>query len=482
MATSKNIRNIVRNASAGIIQCGTNSLSDDTEDVKGDNKLSLLSPSSGYSHSELRHLSHGFINSMLLCHWDNILGPRIIHLWTISGRMSYPVSTLMQICSQSLSGEICRDVYNSFIDFKFYDIPEKQVIVPAFIFTANKAGGPGVHSLSLIIPKSNLTLYLQIHQLLQRCFERIVGKLRIIMNKWDAISEIPREEFRIHITDCMEMLASLTVSALPDTVKLPETFLYPSHLLEREFLRSCISSHLTTFGKSFVIGDSVEKINMLLSTLALFNTCEERRCSRIVDTNHHPYHHDLYLQGALRKSDHIFEYPVQEILYSKYPTTIIDLTQQVVKQSPIYSDHVVHSYDTQRNELTCLHHGDNNDIAIPGGEILTQVDITETLIQGLLEELDKLPAECGVREAYILQFMRVVQKKAVCLIKYLEGETNYGAQAFKGGTRKLRHDLLITTDGDLRIIMAAAEKLKPGIVWFIMGGGDYSNRQISTEY
>lgn len=183
MASSKNIRNIVRNASAGIIQCGTKTFSDDAEKNNGDNGLSPLSPSSGYTHSELQHLSHGFINSMLLCHWDNILGPRIIHLWTISGRVSYPVSTLTQICSQSLSGEICRDVFNSFIDFKFYDIPERQVIVPAFIFTANKAGGPGVHSLSLIIPKSNLSLYLQIHQLLQRCFERIVGKLRIIMNK-----------------------------------------------------------------------------------------------------------------------------------------------------------------------------------------------------------------------------------------------------------------------------------------------------------
>lgn len=47
--------------------------------------------------------------------------------------------------------------------------------------------------------------------------------------------------------------------------------------------------------------------------------------------------------------------------------------------------------------------------------------------------------------------------------------------------RKLRQDLCIMSDGDFRIILAAAEKLKSGLYWFLFGNGDSVGRIPPSE-
>ena len=225
-----------------------------------------------------------------------------------------------------------------------------------------------------------------------------------------------------------------------------------------------------------MIGDKEENINAMIHTLCMFNTDEEKRCSLLFNGDkRHKFHHDLWLQGMKRRPHQRIELPVHELLYSKYPSSVIDITAMDIKQSPVYCDHVIHSYITQRNELLWIMGGENTVIPNPSGEILIPVSHTETLVQNLLDDLDKLPPTCGVREAFISQFMRTIHMKALCLIKYLEGETNCGAQPYRGGLKKIRHDLCLPTEGDLMIVLAAAEKLKPGLYWFLMR--DYLNNQ-----
>ncbi|KAK3089825.1 hypothetical protein FSP39_006837 [Pinctada imbricata] len=216
-------------------------------------------------------------------------------------------------------------------------------------------------------------------------------------------------------------------------------------------------------------------IFQMMKTLAMFNSSHERMCSRLVSsTNPTSYHHDLWLQGSCQEDDS-GQLHIQEILYSQYPTSVINLVSRDIKQSPKFTDHVVHNYNEHKNELIGLH-SEDTDMNLPGRELFTDFDQADTLVHSLLDELDKLPADCGIREAYISQFVRVIQKKALSLIKYIEGETNYGAQPYKGGMRKLRQDLCIMSDGDFRIILAAAEKLKSGLYWFLFGSGDSIGR------
>ncbi|XP_052058485.1 guanine nucleotide exchange factor C9orf72-like isoform X2 [Mytilus californianus] len=419
------------NVDIGIIEVNTKDNLDINKELSG--SLSPTTPSSKFSTSVIKTSHDSVINGIFLSHWDNILGPRIDHLWTFPNKPHYSHVVLNKVCSQSLSGEICREFDNCFIDYKFFTNADDGTIIPVFVFTANTTTGPAVHSLSLIINKCDLTYFLQIQHLVIRCMERLVGKLRILLHK------------------------------------LGETYFCPSHTLEREFLHNCIASHLMTFGKTLVIGDKEENINAMLYTLCLFNTEEERKCSLLYSGEDKiTYHHDLWLQGMTRKPHQRIKLPVHELLYSKYPSSVIDITAMDIKQSPHFSDHIVHSHNSQRNELLSIMGGENTVIPHPTGDILTSVSYTETLVHSLLEDLDKLPPSCGVREAFISQFMRTIHMKALCLIKYLEGETNSGVQPFRGGLKKIRHDLCLPADGDLMIVLAAAEKLKPGLYWFIM--------------
>jgi hypothetical protein len=145
--------------------------------------LSPVTPSSKFTTSVIKTSTDGIINCILLSHWDNILGPRIVHLWTVPNKPHYSHNVCNKVCSQSLSGEICRECDNCFIDYKLFSNADDGIIIPVFVFTANTISGPAVHSLSLIIEKTDLTLFLQLQHLIIRCMERLVGKLRILFHK-----------------------------------------------------------------------------------------------------------------------------------------------------------------------------------------------------------------------------------------------------------------------------------------------------------
>lgn len=72
-----------------------------------------LSPSSGFSVSSIGNIEHSFVDALLLCHWDNILGPKMEHVWYVTGRPQPHTNILRFVTNQVLSGEICRDVHSS---------------------------------------------------------------------------------------------------------------------------------------------------------------------------------------------------------------------------------------------------------------------------------------------------------------------------------------------------------------------------------
>nr|XP_022313526.1 guanine nucleotide exchange C9orf72-like [Crassostrea virginica]XP_022313527.1 guanine nucleotide exchange C9orf72-like [Crassostrea virginica]XP_022313528.1 guanine nucleotide exchange C9orf72-like [Crassostrea virginica] len=481
MSSSKNIKQLIRNMSAGVIQIGSQEKVETVDSFI--EEATPLSPSSKFSESNINIPGHNLIKYMMLSHWDNILGPRVVHFWNM-GTSEFDTSFLSRISSQSLSGEICREV-TSFIDHKLYEISDADVFVTAFIFTAMGISGPCVHALSIVIQKSDMTFFLNIQHLFLKCFERIIRKFKVNLSQVsvDFTFETTYIEFGELCHQCIENIGYLKKSMFPQKILLSSTYLCPAHHLDRDFLSCCISSHLSTFGRSFVIGDKVDSVNMMVKTLSLFNSPKERCCSRLAQQNGpHPYHHDMWLQGQVQTSDHL-DLPVAEILYSQYPTTIIDLSQKMVRESPAYTEHVIHSQDQWYNELIGLQY-EVTEPSIPQGELFFLHDKSDTLVSGLLDELDKLPSDCGVREAYIQQFNRSIQYKALCIIKYVECETNSGTIPFKGDLKKLQKDVCILSEGDFRIYLSAAEKLKPGLMGFIYSSKfsrEHSNSGLSTN-
>ncbi|XP_033736620.1 guanine nucleotide exchange C9orf72-like [Pecten maximus] len=456
MSSSRNIKQITRHVDAGVIH-----LTSETNFSSNQMEIeSPLSPSSTYVKAKLdEEISPDFISAFIFAHWDNILGPRILNVW--QGTECHLTERMLnQVCSRSLSGEMCRDIQDSFVDFKFLDLAEMDMILAGFVFIARGSSGLSVHSMSVLMPHSELPTYLEMHDLLSRCLNGIINKLRRFLHMSDTPHPDINGEFVDRSRDCLKMLTSIYKSSLAIPINLSETFLSPTHLLERDFLCRCIAAHLLTFGHSLVIGENTNRINLLITTLALFNTKKERRCSMKIRDGC-TCHHDLFVQGIVKKCSDAYDLPVAQIVDSKYPVSIINLTTRDVKQA--YSYHHQRFYSPQGV-------GPNNELT------LIPVEHSENLVLALMDELEKLPAECGVREAYIAHFVTTLQRKALALIKYVEGETNFGSTMFRSGMKKLRQDLGIASEGDLQIILATAEKLKPGILYFVFGDGQWSSR------
>ena len=142
-----------------------------------------MSPSSVYAQKMLFNVPHCFMDAVLFCHWDNILGPRLEHVWYVNDRPQPHLNILRFITSQVLSGEICRELNTSRIDFKFFDIPDKGIVIPSFVFSAQKGSDLELHALALVIPNSELSVFLQVSTIVQPWFNRIISKFRVLLEK-----------------------------------------------------------------------------------------------------------------------------------------------------------------------------------------------------------------------------------------------------------------------------------------------------------
>ena len=149
------------------------------------------SPGSVFSQSALKESSGCILSGLLLCCWDNILGPKLRHLWEVGAKDGLLTHrNLLYIASHTLSGEICRDLLSSTIDFKFYALQEREVVLTAFIFGTLGVGDLAVHSLCVILPHDQLSRYLHWQPLCVRYIHRAIPKLRVLLEKVSLMTKI----------------------------------------------------------------------------------------------------------------------------------------------------------------------------------------------------------------------------------------------------------------------------------------------------
>ena len=158
--------------------------------------LSPKSPSSVFTKSTLNHSKEGFVSCLVLCNWDNIMGPKVRHLWMSESMDNVTMDTLVNIATHTLSGEICRDPLDSNIDTKFYAMKEKGIIVTSVIFGAMGLHDMTVHSLSLIVPHSQMKRYLQLHELCLSWISYFISKLRILLEKVKMSFVVAKIDFK----------------------------------------------------------------------------------------------------------------------------------------------------------------------------------------------------------------------------------------------------------------------------------------------
>ncbi|CAH1773321.1 unnamed protein product [Owenia fusiformis] len=444
--------------------------------VKEEVFFDLLSPSSSFGCSSLKDpngLSDNcIISAIILSHWDNIMGPRIIHLWSNTyNQEATPaqLKTLRFVANHTLSGEITRDLSDRTIDDKFYVIQEKSISVTSFIFGAKSTVGKCVHSLSLVVPLEHLETYLKWHDLCVIWMKRLISRLKVLQSIDPGNGAIGEFSMPKNIQSFIQMLRSLSMLALPSTINISTTLLRSDHPIENAFLRKAIAAHLVTCGHSIVVGKIKSQLNTLVRTLALFLGATERHCSRLAtsDNPRFPYHSDLSIQAIIKDDNDTTNIPSIDVLCSKFPSALIDMSTKEIHVTQPCHIHSVRRYEMMKQDLTCLWAEHREDKVYPTSEIFKPYNEGETLVGKLLCELAELKASCGIRETYIEQFIMSLERRALSLIKLVELDTNRGKT--KCNVNKIKKDMTLTQEGDFHIVLSTAEKLQPGMYAAVYG-------------
>ncbi|XP_006629869.1 guanine nucleotide exchange factor C9orf72 homolog [Lepisosteus oculatus] len=422
-------------------------------------------------------------------YWDNILGPRVRHIWAPkSEQVLLSDGEITFLANHTLNGEILRSAECGAVDVKFFVLAEKGVIIVSLIFDGDLKGDKNTCALSIILPQTELSFYLPLHTVCVERLKHIIRKGRIWMQKGYNIISVLNTE----IIPIMDLLSSMKTHSVPEHIDIKDTVLNDDDIgdsCHEDFLHKAISSHLQTCGCSIVVGSNPEKVNKIVRTLCLFLTPAERKCSRLCGgESSFRYDTGLFVQGLLKDATGSFVLPFRQVLYSPYPTTHIDVDINTVKQMPPCHEHIYNQRRYMRSELSALWKAASDEEITPDTIILADETFTpdlnifqdvmhkDTLVKSFLDQVFHLKPGLSLRSTFLAQFMLVLHRKALTLLKYIDDETQKGKKPFRS-LRSLKTDLDLTVEGDLSIVMALAEKLKSGLHTFVFGKPFYTSVQ-----
>ncbi|XP_029585812.1 guanine nucleotide exchange C9orf72 [Salmo trutta] len=420
-------------------------------------------------------------------YWDNILGPRVCHIW--APRCEQPLllsdGEVTFLANHTLNGEILRSAECGAVDVKFFVLAEKGVIIISLIFDGELKGDKNTCALSIILPQTELAFYLPLHMVCVERLKHIIRKGRIWMQKgYNIISVLSSE-----IVPVMELLSSMKTHSVPEDIDIKDTILNDDDIgdsCHEDFLHKAITSHLQTCGCSMVVGSNPDKVNKIVRTLCLFLTPAERKCSRFCKADStFKYDTGLFVQGLLKDSMGSFVLPFRQVLYSPYPTTHIDVDINTVKQMPPCHEHTYIQRRYMRSELSVLWKvaseedvdtdtGIHTESFTPDLHVFQDVMHEDTLVKSFIDEVFMLKPGLNLRSTYLAQFLLILHRKALSLLKYIEDETQKGKKPFRS-LRSLKTDLDLMVEGDLNIIMALAEKQRAGLHSFVFGKQFYTS-------
>lgn len=424
------------------------------------------------SHMSILKESGPFV-AIVLSYWDNVLGPRLQHVWRGAGDTESQEASVKYVVGRTLHGELLREAPENMVDTKLFVLKDHGIVCHSFIFSGCDKTGVNVSGLSLIIPFTAFKSYLPFVELVEERVKILIAKLRVLQAK-DLSSALPA--FSVHLPRFIQTITSLKTTGIPESIPLSETAFGPGQagIFDDRFLRRVITSHLQTFGSTLVVGKALDKVNLMVNTLALLLSSEERQRSRYavetLSNDSDLYDSDLFVQGLLKSSKESFSLPVKGIITSSLPSTLVDMDTGEVKQTCPFNEHAVIRREFIDIELALLLEEAEDAPVFPALGLFHNSEEIALSVQTFMLGLNLLPYACGVREGFIDNFLRLLDRKALALIKYLEAKSLYGTVPLDHvAKRQLRQDLQLGTEADYAIVLTRAEKLHPGIYTFLQG-------------
>ncbi|KAF9973779.1 hypothetical protein BGZ73_002967 [Actinomortierella ambigua] len=356
---------------------------------------------------------NGFFLAVMSVYWSNLMGPRIEQVWT--PRVGCPEeSTLARLAKQVLNGEVMRTVDK--IEPKMVVLQEEGLLALSYLYTAcpsSADGGqygsttmgtttgtlamPTKFVLSFVVPLAyleNFSTFFGIMSDHAPILIEILCGLRSSMKLAIALDIFADEHLVPFVEDIMTIDA---VAMAVEGAKVSHIALgrEGDQVFGRDFINRAITSHLQTHLSTVVVGNNITIMNMMINTLALFLSAEERAKSCHARKQHR-YIPDLYLQGiytpSIGRANHnggggggghdggdtgggggnggfgrggggaggfgggSYARPARyhHILCSRYPTTIVDTVRCTVEQTEGFPSYANRRSDFRREHTKNL--------------------------------------------------------------------------------------------------------------------------------
>ncbi|KAK3807612.1 MAG: C9orf72-like protein family-domain-containing protein [Benniella sp.] len=445
---------------------------------------------------------NGFFLAVMSVYWSNLVGPRIEHIWTP------PVgcpdeSTLNLLAKQILNGEVMRTT--DVIEPKMVVLQEEGLIAMSYLYNANPsttdshsystmtlgstAGTLAMSTkfvLSFVVPLvylQNFSSFFGVMSDHAPVLIEILRGFRAGLRLNVALDMFADEHLVPFVEDIMTMeaVAMAIEGAKASHIALGRE---GDQVFGREFINRAITSHLQTNSSTVVIGNNITIMNMMINTLALFLSAEDRAKSCHARKQHR-YLPDLFLQGiytpSIGKQGHSGtgmdgekgqgsrrldkNGRLYHILSSPFPTTIVDTVRCKVEQTERLPKYSTLRSDYQKEHTKCvvdrtisrvsawnasgqsghLHHGsipplnfqknsgsdgggfwggkrENSwtNVEWKGQKVVKEVQGAAPMVENLVRCVVGLPIE--MREGYVRQWRRGLVKRALTLVKYVKNE------------------------------------------------------------
>eukprot|EP00698_Gefionella_okellyi_P000100 TRINITY_DN10083_c0_g1_i1.p1 TRINITY_DN10083_c0_g1~~TRINITY_DN10083_c0_g1_i1.p1 ORF type:complete len:444 (+),score=63.46 TRINITY_DN10083_c0_g1_i1:43-1374(+) len=401
------------------------------------------------------------VSSVLLSLWDNILGPRLEFEWR--GKVSLDRDVLDYLATRTLDSDCIRDVEEGpAYESKFTVLAEHDLLALSLIFTATYNSSLSRMALTIAIPQRCLDGYLCCHFVVE-------DRVRLLAEWLAKKGGDQAAKLTTHIQTIVSNLDDLMSYQLP-APSLSTTWLSAqteqTQHMSHSFLSRAVTAYLTT-GCAVVLGDDVNSVNKMVDTLALFASDSQRKRSRHagVDT---AFVADLHLQGVLAQ-----HFVMHTVFWSTLPVAIIDLRSSWVRRC-----HKLHEYQLGRTALIQqeMELEDKPPVDVQAEQRLEKEhteDVREPspMVEALLIELRQIPEV--IRAPAVRNWLRLLERRAVALIECTR--TMHAEVLRAQGTRnemliaKLRSALRLAYDADWYLVLAAADRLQPGIYRAVEG-------------
>jgi len=303
--------------------------------------------------------------------------------------------------------------------------------------------------------------YLVLHPVVEDRMTQLVLKLQKML---DSVPEGGMVKFTQELGKFCQNMEVLFATEFPP-VQIVNTF-FCINPVDFDLVSRAVTSHLQTHCSTVVTGPDESSVNMYVQSLALFLGPKERKRAALTAPNRE-YIPDLLLQGIVGNSIQLQE---DKVIESILPTTWVDLEKHIVKQT-----HPFHEYAVLRKEFILLEADKLVGVYRPNEQnmwstregLFRPLRGVSPMVSKMLVEVLRLPH--SLREGYIAQMMRLLIRKAVVLIKYVEAELAHTNTLGDGVVKKIRTDLSLTNEADFAVLLGLAEKLKPGVYVTLAG-------------